>query len=243
MTLYNLKCEYMTTPLGIDERKPRLSWAIRSEKHGSMQAAYRILVSSSPEILNENRGDLWDSGKVLSDQSVHIEYEGKPLVPFMRYWWKVEVWSSECADSVISEASWWETGYLDTGNWEGKWIGLAPENNPKFDKAPDNVGLPSPFLRKEFIVKSKVKRARAYASALGLYEFYINGEKAGSECFAPGWTDYDIRVQYQTFDITGLLHEGSNCAGAILGDGWYTGNVAIVGRHQYGPYPLLFTGV
>lgn len=160
----------MTHPMGIDIRKPGLSWTLVSGFRGQMQSAYQILAASDEEKLRNNQGDLWDTGKVESDQSIHVEYDGKPLQSGMRCWWKVRVWDAEGIASEYSEPGWWEMGLLDAADWKVEWIGLSPEFCPKDPEIPEDVGLPCPHLRKPFTISKTVKRARVYVTALGLYE-------------------------------------------------------------------------
>ena len=118
-----LRCEYMTNPLGIDAARPRLSWVIESERRGERQTAYQVLVAGSPGELQKDRGDLWDSGKVESSQSVHVNYAGKPLVSGKRAWWKVRVWAQDGRASAFSEPAWWEMGLLAPEDYDVLWLG------------------------------------------------------------------------------------------------------------------------
>jgi len=229
LRVVQLKTEYVENPLGLDERKPRLFWRLESERRGAAQSAYRVLVASSKEALDREEGDRWDSGKVKSDRSVHIVYEGKPLVSEGRYYWKVQVWDGQDRPSAWSETAFWTMGLLDRGEWKAGWIGRKTE---------PNAGMqPSPFVRKSFAVSGQVARATVYATALGLYELRVNGERVG-DLFTPGFTDYDKRVQVQTYDVTHLLTEGDNAVGAVLGDGWYCGTVGFLGSKVYGERPF-----
>jgi len=225
----DLKTEYLRNPLGLDERKPRLFWRLESEKRGAVQTAYRVLVASSPEALAREEGDCWDSGRVASDRMTHIVYEGKPLESEGRYCWKVRVWDGDGRASDWSEPACWTMGLLTRAEWKAFWIGRKPEPNVAMQ--------PSPYLRKEFRLRARPKRATAYATALGLYELRVNGHRAG-ELFAPGFTDYDKRVQTQTYDVTDLLTEGDNAIGAVLGDGWFAGTVGFLGSRIYGERPF-----
>lgn len=132
----NLRCEYRVDPLGIDERSPRLSWEMVDSRRGAMQSAYHILVATDVEKLAADDGNLWDTGKVLSDQSVHVVYAGKPLQSRMRAWWKVRVWDKDGQPSPWSPPSQWTMGLLDASDWEASWIGdptppppMEPANN------------------------------------------------------------------------------------------------------------------
>jgi alpha-L-rhamnosidase len=245
LTTKDLRCEYRVNPLGIDALKPRLSWVLESSKRGQMQSAYQILAASNEEDLKQNKTDLWDSGKVHSDQSNQVVYEGKPLKSRMRCFWKVRVWDKDGGASAWSEPAMWTMGLLETQDHKAKWIGYD-ESAPVSDKEEKSdrsaVVLPPPsYLRKPFSVDKPIKRATVYASALGLYELHINGKRVGEDYFTPGWTDYTKRVYYQTYDVTGLIKEGGNAIGAILADGWYAGYVGFGRkREHYGSKPRLF---
>jgi alpha-L-rhamnosidase len=228
----HLRCEYRRNPLGVGARSPRLSWVLESEGRGQKQSAYQVLVAGSEEDLRNEENLLWDSGSVESHRSVGIEYEGEALRSGSRCVWKVCVWDEAGNPSSYTEPATFEMGLLERSHWEGAWISLG-EGPPQDFEPPtgdeyDDVGpglAPSPYLRKELRLGKPVRRARLYATARGVYEPYVNGERVGEDILAPGWTDYRKRIQYQTYDVTELLHEGPNALGAILGDGWYAGFV------------------
>jgi alpha-L-rhamnosidase len=244
-----LKCEYRVDPLGIDEGAPRLSWALESEGRGQVQSAYRILAASSEEKLEAEVDLLWDSGRVESGRSVSVEYEGEALRSRSRCVWKVRVWDGAGDPSPYSGPAVFEAGFLERSDWKGGWISLGrkpdedfePPTGEDYDDLANGLA-PSPYLRKEFPLDKPVRRARLYATARGLYELHLNGSRVGDDVLAPGWTDYDRRVQYQTYDVTPLLAEGQNALGAILGDGWYAGFVGFDPKHRgalYGARPQL----
>ena len=244
-----LTCEYRTDPLGIDERVLRLSWVLESEGRNRSQSAYRILVARSEGDLDSEENLLWDSGKVESDRSVGVEYGGAALGSGSRCLWKVRVWDEEGVPSSYGGPAVFEMGLLQRSDWKGGWIslgkkpdaGFEPPTGEEYDDLANGLA-PSPYLRKEFLLDRPVRRARLYATARGVYEPYLNGSRVGDEVLAPGWTDYDRRVQYQTYDVTPLLTEGENALGAVLGDGWYAGFVGFDPKHRgalYGPRPQL----
>lgn len=233
-----LRCEYRRSPLGIDQIYPRLSWKLKAEGKNRKQKAYQILVSSSEENIRRNKGDLWNSGMVVSDQSINIKYQGKNLESRMICWWKVRIWDDENKVSDYSLPARWEMGLLDNEDWKANWISIPNEAIKKPQGLPKDVGCPCPFLRKSFFLSKFVHRARIYVTSLGLYELYLNGNRVSDEKFTPGWTNYYKRIEYQTYDVTTMLKQGNNAIGAILGDGWYAGNIAHVGQYQYGSYPL-----
>jgi alpha-L-rhamnosidase len=207
----NLKCEYLTNPMGIDVRQPRFSWVLQHSERGQKQTAYQVLVASKPELLDQDKDDLWDSGKVASEESVHLVYAGKPLESGRIYFWKVRTWDAQGNASPYSLPARFDTGLLDPGDWKGQWISGGGQ------------------LRKEFELSGKVVRARAYISALGYYELRMNGKKVGRNVLDPGWTTYEKRNLYVTYDVTSLLKPGKNVVGVMLGNGW------AVPPKRYGP--------
>jgi len=224
-----LRCNHLDHPLGVHDATPRLSWRLATDgRRGARQTSYRIVVSTQ----RQGRADLWDSGRVRSDATTEIAYRGHTLASRQRAWWRVEVWDEEGRRSESAPA-FWEAGLLSRQEWRGAWIGAALSGGPE-------TGAHSPYLRTIFNVGKKVASARLYATALGLYEFHLNGQRVGHDVFTPGWTEYKKRVQYQTYDVTALLRPGANAAGAILGDGWYCGHIGWRERNYYGERPALF---
>jgi alpha-L-rhamnosidase len=384
-----LRTEYRARPTGIDVRQPRFDWLLASDQRQERQTAYRILVASSESTLAADQGDLWDSGKVASDQSIQVVYQGTALGSRQQAFWKVRVWDKDDVPSSFSAVASWEMGLLARSDWTASWIGDAPplpssgltwiwypEGDPlsgapagtryfrktfnlaaatdvksaacsvtadnQFDlyvngtrlgggadwhqvasfdvrgalSTGNNVvaiqaanvdgpagvlascrielatgapislssdrtwkaanvaaanwqsatfddsswvaakelaplgqgpwgqlslggGAPSPYLRKKFTAPKPVARARIYVTALGLYELWLNGKRIGIDHFTPGWTDYNKRLQVQTYDVTALVTQGDNALGAILGDGWFQGKVGYLGRStRYGTGPV-----
>ena len=389
-----LRTEYCVNPLGIDERQPRLSWRLESGHRGARQTAFRILVASSPELLRRGQGDLWDSGKQMSDETIGTTYAGRPLVSQEHCYWKVCVWDADGHLTWSSPAE-WSMGLLKPEEWSGQWIGydeerlksaprspldgaqwiwfagddttppkgvrlfrkdfLLPDNlapkraeltvtaddsfrlaingksvltskagadtwhqtqtvdvtkllkpganqilaaaknnevgpaglitvlvittgddqvltfntdgtwqaapgadadweNQPFEtndwsaaKVIGNYGVapwglltptgtflpPVPYFRKDFTASRSIVRATLYASALGLVEVHLNGRRVSDDFFTPGWTAYDKRVHYRTYDVTRLVHRGENAIGAILADGWFCGYVGYGGKRDY----------
>ena len=119
----NLRCEYLRDPLGIDTAQPRLSWQLQSDRRGVKQTAYRVLVASSEALLLEDKADLWDSGKVASDQSIYVAYAGKPLASKTACYWKVRVWDEKSESTAWSRTARWTMGLLAPGDWQAQWIG------------------------------------------------------------------------------------------------------------------------
>ncbi len=215
LAVKGLRCEYRVNPVGIDVVKPRLSWVLHSDGRGRKQTACRVLTASSAEKLAADTGDLWDSGKVQSDRTIHVVYAGKPLTTGLRCWWKVMVWDEKGAASAWSTPATWSMGLLTAGDWGAQWIASAADT-PASETGP----TPATMLRKAFTVAGPVKRATVHVSGLGLYELHINGKRVGDQLLAPEFTDYEKRIQYQTVDVSKLLVAGENAVGAILADGW-----------------------
>jgi alpha-L-rhamnosidase len=216
-SITNLVCEYRPNPLGIDVTAPRLGWQMESDRRGARQTAYRILAASDPLWLREGQADLWDSGKIETDQSIHIPYAGMQPSSRQRVYWQVTVWD-ETGQAGHSETAWFEMGLLERSDWKGEWIGAALTGGPR-------TTIPAPFLRQSFQLDGAIKAARLYVTALGLHVCSINGQSVSEDVFTPGWTDYGNRVQYQVYDVAHLLGEGVNVIGAILGDGWAVGHI------------------
>ena len=227
LTISNLRCEYKVNPIGIDILQPRLSWEVMSSERGTLQTGYQIRLASSEENLAKNRL-LWDSGKQASDASIQVVYQGPALETGRRYYWQVRVTDNLGRTSDWSAPAFWEMGLLHDSDWQARWITPnLPEDTSKSN--------PVPMLRREFQVRKDVVSARVYASAMGLYQLELNGKRVGDQYFTPGWTAYDFRYQYQTYDITAELKTGVNCLGALLGDGWFRGNMTWDGdRNSYG---------
>lgn len=302
-----LRCEYLTDPLGIDQTQPRLSWIVESDARGALQSAYRILVASSPDLLAHDEGDLWDTGKVSSNDTTNIVYAGSPLRSREACYWMVKSWDGDGKPGPWSDPAHWEMGLLSESDWHAAWINAGPTRTPvaidhaeyatvdakvtvdvtdavrKTAAAGDPIvasndalgGDPAygvkkhlvidyhvgavpmhadvgenstaslgntryPYIRRSFTLDKPVRSARLYATALGLYEPSLNGERVGDARLAPGWTDYRQRVYYQTFDVTDQLKQGENVLGALVGPGWFAGRAGLFHAHAfYGDTPAL----
>jgi alpha-L-rhamnosidase len=226
----SLLCEYQKNPLGIDNPAPRLTWIMENNIPEGFQTAYQILVSDSPGMLDENTGNIWDSGKIFSGRSAQVEYQGQTLETGKRYFWKVRIWDQSDQASPLSELAWWEMGLLYPDDWSSEWISAprvfdwAKKDQQRKDlarDAPPEMGEPAPLLRKIFSAGDSLVGARLYISGLGYYEMYINGRKVGDRVLDPAFTDYDKTVQYATYDVRDYLEKGENVMGIILGNGWY----------------------
>ncbi len=220
----SLKTNHLVEPQGISpDAAPVLSWVLSSKEHGTMQTAYQVSVSVGGRTV-------WDSGKVESDNSAFVKYEG-PLAPDTRYAWSVKVWDNHGKSSKKASGS-WSTG-LRLEDWKAQWIG--------------KVGDFTPFrLRGTMKPAKAVRRATAYISAHGFYYAYINGTKVGEDLLTPGWTSYNKRLQYQAYDVTKLLKSGENLVEATLAPGWYSSGMGYgdpAKRYRYGDEMFLIMQV
>lgn len=247
----HLRCEYLDNPVGIDITQPRLSWQLESKTRGAQQTAYRILVASTAEKLASDEGDLWDSGKIDSNQTLFIKYAGTPLTSRQQCFWKVQVWDQQNGDAKsvptsVSEPASWSMALLKDSDWSAEYISYD-------DKEPIYTDTETLYLpaarqyRKEFHASNPIVRATVYATALGIYELHLNGQRVSDALFAPGWTDYRQRAYYNTYDVTQMVQSGDNALGAWVADGWYSGYVGFglltgmgtekTGRATYGKTP------
>lgn len=241
VTVDRLRCEYQYDPIGIDAAQPRLSWILQSDEREQRQTAYRVLVASSPELLAKDQGDLWDSGRVESEETIQISYAGSKLGPGQQCWWKVRTWDRKGEALPWSEPARWMMGLFDASGGDAKWIGPAPghavvEDNPnriemsfpmwtarKVAEA-DRLAKPDgplPLLRREFDIPKPIRRAIVSICGLGQYELRLNGSKVGDHVLDCGWTDYRKTCLYATYDVTEQVHGGKNCLGVMLGNGMY----------------------
>jgi len=231
ISVTNLQCEMLTNPEGIDVVQPRLSWQIKSDVNDVKQTAYQIIVASTLENLNANKADLWDSGKVTSNESVNVVYKGKKLIDRQNAFWKVIAFTNkgEIKSAVTAHFS---IGILTYADWKStRWIGY--EKLSKDDSVSQYSRLSARYLRKEIDLKKQVKSAKVYIMGMGLYELYINGNKIGDQVLAPVPTDYTKNVKYNVFDVTSQLKEGKNMLGTILGNGRF-----FAMRQDYKPYKI-----
>jgi alpha-L-rhamnosidase len=215
----HLRTEYKENPIAVDAAKPRLSWQLESAGRGVVQSAYEVRVARSEGDLRAGRDLVWGSGRVASDESTQVPYAGPALRSGERVFWQVRVWDGGARASAWSEPAWWETGLLQSSDWQASWI------EPDLGDDGSKPG-PAPMLRREFKLGGAVASARAYVTSHGLYEMHLNGRRVGDDLFTPGWTSYNKRLQYQTYDVTSLLKTGDNAVGVVLGDGWYRGELA-----------------
>ena len=220
-----LRCEYLDNPLGIDTPSPRLSWIVESDRRAQRQTAYQILVASSEAKLKVGQADVWDSGKVASDETSPVYYGGQPLESGRSYSWAVRVWDKD-GQGVVSRMARWEMGLLHPDDWKAEWIGRTTDPNSN----------PAPLLRHVFRLDAGIKQARVAVCGLGYYELYLNGRRVGDHVLDPGYTRYDRRLLYVTYDVTGLLKRGPNAVGVILGNGWYNVHTKAVWNFHEAPW-------
>ncbi len=229
LSVHHLKCNFRENPLGVETRIPSFSWQLSSSAKNQLQTAFRMLVADSEAALAANNGNVWDSGKVVSGQSVQVEFAGKPLKSGHKYHWKVMVWDAKGLPTGWSKRAFWQMGLLNDSDWDNaSWIALekiadADRILPALHaaKAPQKPKSLLPLFRKELVVSKKIKQATAFVAGLGHFEFFLNGQKVSNHFLDAGWTDYRKTAQYVTFDITQNLHNGNNAVGIMLGNGFY----------------------
>ena len=228
-----LKTEGLRNPIGITFPSVRVSWKLEGEpdKRNQRQTSYQIICGSSPEELTEQRC-LWNSGKVKSDETQNIAID-LPAKSRARIFWKVRVWDEEDMAGEFSNPAWFEQGLIDPLDWTAQWI------NPEGSIDPAQR-QPASYLRKSFTLEKSAQFGRLYMTACGMYRCFLNGHPVDDQVLTPGTTQYDKRLQVQTYDVTELLLEGENVLAVILGDGWFRGmNGMQRNRNVYGDYIAL----
>ena len=191
-----------------------MSWYSESEQREQVQTAYQVLVSSSLVNLEDNNADLWNSGKVTSENSSHITYKGSILTSGTQAFWKVKLWDKDGKESEWSEPASWTMGITSEGDWKAQWI--------KYPSAKNGIGKRGlPMFRKRFSLNKPVKRALIHVTGLGQYELFVNGTKTGDHFLDPAWSTYEKTVYYNTFDVTSSVEQGENVLGMMLGKGFY----------------------
>ncbi|MBS1666627.1 MAG: family 78 glycoside hydrolase catalytic domain [Bacteroidetes bacterium] len=213
----HLLTENLSNPIGLDMSTPRFSWQLAGDKRNILQTAYEIKMVSG-------KSTVWGSGKVMSNQSIQVPYAGIPLQSETKYTWQVRVWDNEGKVSSWSAPAYFRTAFLDKSEWKAQWI------EPGYTE--DSILRQSPLMRKEFSANKKISSATAYITAHGLYEAHINGHRIGDAYLTPGWTAYQKRLLYQTYDVTRILQNGKNAISATLGNGWYRGFLVWSGNHN-----------
>lgn len=213
-TIYDIQVEGKKNPLGVGTPTPHFSWKIKSTLHQLEQTDYHIKVATDPSF--DSAYLVWDSGKVYSNQSLYVPYSGNALTSNQTYYWSVEVWNTQERKSAKSTTGKWSMGIMSEKEWIAQWITQTKS---------DNDSRRSPYFKKDFSVSKKIKTAYLHISAQGMYEAYLNGEKVGNEFLTPGWTAYDDRIQYQTYEVSNHL-KTTNALGVVLGSGWHRGYLA-----------------
>lgn len=209
-TLVNLRCEYETNPLGVQNITPLFSWQVISSEMGGYQSAYQIVAASSEENLSQEVYDIWNTGKIISRLCYGISYAGAPLKSAQRVYWAVRIWNQKNEVSVFSASAWFEMGLLAEDDWKGNWL--------SFLGGLIGNGL---LMRYSFASqKKKINKVRMYICCVGYYELRINGHKVGDKLLDPAATDYSKTLLYSSYDVTENIRNGQNVIGIILGSGW-----------------------
>ena len=227
-----LRVENLEKPMGIDTDQPRFSWNILSDKQDVKQTAYQIIVTT-------DKGEVWNSGRVDSDQQLWVPYGGLSLKSNTHCTWKVKVWTT-AGETAWSSEKHFSIGLLDEGKWSGYWIGL--ERLLPNEERGMHTRMAARYLRKVFQLKDKaIKRATAYVAGIGLHEFYVNGQRMGDGVLQPVPSDYRKTIYYHTYDVTEsiekypLICEGPGkclCLGIVLGNG------RLFPMQQHKPYKI-----
>jgi len=213
-TLEKLRCEYQETPMGLEVLNPRLSWQMKATSRGAKQTAYQILVADNEADLKKDNGNVWNSGMVKSEQSIKIDYAGKPLESRKRYFWKVKIWNEKNKPTSYSEATWWEMALLKKEDWSAHWIGKNGTDGKAIE------------LQKEFNLSKRATRARIYVTGVGAYHLIFNGKKVGQDILTPGILQNSKAIPYQIYEISNEdLSIGINFITATLGNAWQKGNL------------------
>ena len=231
----NLFVEYDPSPIALDIENPRFTWIVELEGRSRMQTAYQVLVASSMELLGQDKGDIWDTGLVESEQSAQVQYGGQALESNRQYFWKVRIRDEKGKLHNYCEPGTFNTGFINEDDWTAEWIGRGSPDEPVAnvdlfpsrnwsDRVDKLIHEPrAPLFRREFTIEKKVRRARIFVAGPGLFELSLNGEKVGDDVLAQTKTDFRKRILYNTYDITDELESGPNALGIMLGNGWFNG--------------------
>jgi len=232
--IVELKCQSLINPTGIDNCRPYFSWILESDKRGQNQTAYQIIVADNEKDIDSDKGSAWNSGKISSNQTFAVYYEGQPLVSNRTYYWKVRIWDMDGNTSKFSQTARFTTSILDSVVWKAKWMGMGTGKDPvnkkgfydkaiNIDEEGDSICYheSSLLLRKEFSLSKPVKQAILHVCGLGLYELSINGKRIGTKVLNPAKTNYNKVVLYDSYDVTSNLDDEDNVIGIMLGNGWF----------------------
>ncbi len=224
-SLYDPRCEFLQNPWGIDTATPRFSWKMSIDHHGIRQSAYQILAATHPDLLSEEKADLWNSGKVKSEESLWVSYAGQPLTSRSVVYWKVRAWDENDKPTGWTGTSQFSVGILDRALWKGYYIGMERKD-----------ARVQPILRRVFQADGMSSPAFLHISTLGYHEVYLNGKRVGSDALAPSIVDFSKRHQAMTYNVSNLLQAGQNDLVIWLGGGWYNG--VVHGIRPGGPYVM-----
>ena len=221
--VYDLRCEMMQNPWGVDNTTPALSWKIATDHNGIRQKAYQILAASRPEWVNEKDADLWNTGKTDSEQSIWVKYAGKKLTSGSIVYWKLKVWDETGTESKWSATGHFSVGLLKASDWKGKFIGMERADTTA-----------APMLRKTFHFSGNPQAAFLHICTLGYHEIYINGKAVSNDVLAPSVVEYAKRYHSMSYNIRSFLQEGNNDIVIWLGKAWY--DASTKGVAAKGPY-------
>lgn len=230
LQVQHLMVEQLASPIGIATPEPRFSWQLSSDKRGVKQTAYEILVASSKAALEKNKGDVWSSGKVDSDNTLFVPFKGIPLLSNRYYYVKVRVFTNK-NEEAWSKPAFFTVGFVNQSDWKAKWIGY--DGSFAWDSITQWSRLSARYFRKEFPVSKKIKKAFVNIVGLGMYELMINGKKVGDAVLTPAPTDYRKAVLSNTYDVTEYMNAGKNALGVVLGNGRF-----FTMRQNYKPYKI-----
>ena len=240
--------DFFKNPLGFNLENMSFSWKLPEGEVA--QSAYQIVVADSED--NLEKSPIWDTGKVLSDKSVKVDYTGKPFGARKKGYFKVRYWNDKGEVSSWSDVCTFEQGLLSNSDWGAKWISSSEKTPLRYETRsygnhPRKITLGGDepaYMRREYNLRSGIAKARAYVASLGNVQFYINGKKVGKDYWGTGWTDYRRRVQANTYDVTDLLRKGDNTVAILLGGGWYTGRMGwTFNACNYGDNPKVIAQV
>jgi len=212
LKVFDLKCENLQNPLGIDKTAPHFSWKTLSDKNGTEQKAFQVMVASDPSLLDKDQADLWDSGKSESSTSILVSYHGKALGSGFTAYWKVRIWDEAGNVSAWSPVANFSIGLLNKDNWHASYIGFPTEAG--YNECPQ--------LKKSFDIKDTNGKLLLYVNSLGYHEVYLNGQKVGDGVLSPAVSQFDKRSWAITYDVSKLVKMGQNDLVLWLASGWYT---------------------
>lgn len=220
--------EQFKNPIGFYDATPSFSWKLPQGVQS--QTAYRIVAASNPDLL-PNKADIWNSGKIKSDQSIYVKYAGRKLTSRQKVYWQVQFWDQNEKKSAWSEVAHFELGLLQNSDWQGKWISIPHDQLVEMDYR-NSLLFPAQYIRKEIVLEKPVDQARLYVTAKGVYEAYINGKKVGDDIMPPGWVPYGKYIPTLTYDVTDMLKDGKNTIAFAVAEGWYAGKIYLRGRKK-----------